>query len=246
MQHPGPPPILTQNPQYQNRPFLFGDNINQRIILPNYLFEELKDLPDTKLSFRQHIRRSLSGKYTGLGANVDPLAKSIKHDLTLNINLTLAILQDEIRYAIEDSIGTCTTWSPVPVFSKLLRIVALASGRIFVGRPLSRDEEWIKWTVDYTVDCAAAVADVAKIRPWLRPLLVPLKPRIRTSMEYRRKIAEKLRPVLTDMIESAKRVAEMGDGDDNGGVRRGGLGSGDEHSLATWSMVCMPHVCACS
>lgn len=150
----------------------------------------------------------------------------------MNINLTLAILQDEIRYAVEESIGDCKDWTPVPIFSKLLRIVALASGRIFVGRPLSRDEEWIKLTVDYTVDCSNVVKEVQAISPWLQPLLVPLNPRIRTAMEYRKKVAAKLKPKLTEMIENAKKVEKMDDDQYSEFV------PSDEHSLATWSMVC--------
>lgn len=210
---------------------MFGSK-RELVILPNYLFEELKDLPDAQLSFRQQAIRTLNGKYTGLGKNVTPLAESVKNELTMNINITLAILQDEIRYAVEEGIGNCPGWTPVPVFAKLLRIVALASGRIFVGKPLSHDEEWIKLTINYTVDCSNAVKEVSKINPWLRPLLVPFSPSIRTAMEYRRRVAEKLRPQLTEMIEAAKNADKI---DDDQNFDK--IAPSDQHTLATWSMV---------
>lgn len=171
------------------------------------------------------------GKYTGLGKNVTPLADSVRNELTMNINITLAILQDEIRYAVEEGIGNCPDWTPVQIFGKLLRIVALASGRIFVGRPLSRDEEWIELTINYTEDCANVVRDVGKINPWLRPILVPFMPRIRTAMQYRKKVAAKLRPQMTEMIEAAKNAANIDDDQEFGHV------PSDQHTLATWSMV---------
>src|ERR1700691_5001807 len=104
---------------------MFGKR-KELIILPNYLFDELKDLPDAELSFRQQLFKTLNGKYTGLGKNVVPLVESVKNELTMNINITLALLQDEIRYAVEEGIGDCQDWAGVKIFEKLLRIVALA------------------------------------------------------------------------------------------------------------------------
>jgi hypothetical protein len=190
-------------------------------------------LPDTQLSFRQQVYKTLNGKYTGLGKNVTPLAESVKNELTMNINITLAILQDEIRYAVEEGIGNCSDWTSIKIFEKLLRIVALASGRIFVGRPLSRDEEWIKLTVNYTVDCSNAVKDVGKIKPLLRPILVPLTPSIRTAMQYRRKVAAKLKPQVKEMIEASKKIQKDDDDDDD----HHDFAPSDQHSMATWSMV---------
>lgn len=211
--------------------FSNGKTVNY-IILPNYLFGELKDLPDHDLSFRQQAYKTLNGKYTGLGLNVTPLSESVKNELTMNINTTLAILQDEIQYAIEEGIGNCPDWTPVKVFEKLLRIVALASGRIFVGRPLCRDEEWIHLTINYTVDSANAVKDVAKIPTYFRPFVVPFISSIREAAKYRQKVADKLRPQLSEMLEASKHIQNE-DEDDHFDVM-----PSDQHSLATWSLVC--------
>ena len=214
---------------------MFG-KADKYIILPNYLFDELKDLPDHDLSFRQHAYRMLNGKYTGLGKNVTPLAESVRNELTMNINTTLAILQDEIQYAVEEGIGNCPDWAPVKVFEKLLRIVALASGRIFVGRPLCRDEEWIDLTINYTVDSANAVKEVQQIPMFLRPIVVPFISSIRKAAEYRQKVAGKLKPQLNEMLEASKHIQNE-DEDDHFDVV-----PSDQHSLATWSLVCAPRV----
>lgn len=216
--------------QFQNKPFIFGRR-EKRIILPNYLFDELKDLPDDRLSFRQNAYKLLNGKYTGLGKNVPPLAESVKNELTMNINTTLSILQDEIQYAVEEGLGNCPDWTPVRVFEKLLRIVALASGRIFVGRPLCRDEEWINLTINYTVDASNAIKDVQNIPLFLRPFLVPFRTSIRKAAEYRRRVAEKLKPQLNEMVEAYRRIRNE-DGDSHIDTM-----PTDEHNLATWSFV---------
>jgi hypothetical protein len=81
---------------------LFGKR--KLVILPNYLFDELKDPPDAELSFRQHVFKTMNGKYTGLGKNDVPLIESVSNELTMNMNITLALLQDKIHYT-EEGIG---------------------------------------------------------------------------------------------------------------------------------------------
>ena len=79
--------------QFQNKPFMFGSR-KEILIFPNYLFVEFKDLPDAQLSFRQQVCETLSKKYTGLWKNITPLPESVKAELAMNINITLAVLQD--------------------------------------------------------------------------------------------------------------------------------------------------------
>jgi hypothetical protein len=82
--------------------------------------------------------------------------------LTKSIGAMQKDLQDEARDAVAKHIGPCEgishdscslfaassltiepAWTPIPVFSKVLHIIALMSGRVFVGLPLSRNEEWV-------------------------------------------------------------------------------------------------------
>lgn len=212
---------------------MFGVDKDEAIFLPNHLFEEVKDLPDNILSMRQHAKTILNGKYTGLGENVGPVAESLKNELTMNINLTLALLYDEIRYAVEEGIGDCPHWTPVKIHQKNLRIVALSAMRIFVGRPLCRDEEWLKFVINFTVNSAKAIKEVRVMKPWLRPFLTPFSPSIRKAVEYRRKVAAKLKPQLTDMIEAAKNADKYDDD------QYAYFAEDDQHTLAIWSMVNM-------
>lgn len=187
-------------------------------------------MPDNQLSFRESANRVLLGKYTGLGQNIPPLAGSVKNELTKNINITLALLQDEIQYAVQENVGDLPAWTPVHIFGRLLRIVAIASSRVFVGRPLCRDEDWIQMTVNYTVDASNAVKEVQKIRPILRPFLVPFNKKVRRAADYRRRVAEKLRPELTRMTEAHKTLGDEDEDNFSSSVT-------EQHNLATWSLV---------
>jgi hypothetical protein len=74
------------------------------------------------------------------------------------INITLAILQDEIRYAVEEGIENCPGWNPVKTFETCYGSSLWQAAVPFVGRPLSGDEEWFKSNVNYTVDCSKTSA----------------------------------------------------------------------------------------
>jgi cytochrome P450 len=198
-------------------------------MLPNYLFEELKDLPDEQLSARQSAHKVLNGDYTGLGSN-PPLAGAVMKELFNNVDGTLAILQDEINYAVEEGIGSCPDWTPVVIWDKLLRIVALSSGRVLVGRPLSRDEEWIYMVKNYTADAIKACQDVLSVPRLVRPVVVPFLKSIRNAKNYRIAVAAKLKPQLQDMVEAHRKMVVD---DDNSYFESL---PDDFHSLAVWSL----------
>ena len=131
------------------------------------------------------------------------MVQSVKIDLTRNIARTLQGLQDEADFAIPSCIGECEDWTPIQFFPKILRVIALLSGRIFVGLPLCRNEEWITTTINYTMDIFAAVPQIRKLNPILKPFLAPWLPEVRRIKQNRIKGARLLRPILekrfTDM-----------------------------------------------
>ena len=102
------------------------------------------------------------------------------------------------------------------------------------ANPSARDEEWIKLTTNYTVDVSNAIKEVQKIPPYLRPFLVRFNSSIRGAIEYRQRVAKKLKPQLNEMIEARKQIRDE-DHDGHFDVT-----ASDQHSLATWSMVCVP------
>ena len=145
--------------QFGAKPFIFGKD-DKRIMLPIHLFEEIKNLPEDQISLQQYAYKIFNGHYTGLGQKNPAGIGAIRNELTTNINSTLAVLQDEIEYGVQEEFGNFKEWSPIAVYGKLLRVVALASGRIFVGLPLSRDEDWIDITINYTVACVQVCSKV--------------------------------------------------------------------------------------
>lgn len=158
------------------------------------------------MDFNKGIYHRFLGKYTTLGelaSESNVLVESVKIDLTRNIARTLEGLQDEADFAIPDCIGECEDWTPIQFYSKTLRIIALLSGRIFVGLPLCRNEEWIAATINYTMDVFSAVNPLRSIPPLLRPFKAPWVPEVQRIKQHRINGARLLKPILD------KRFADM-------------------------------------
>ena len=83
------------------------------------------------------------------------------------------MVYDEVKDAIRDELPKCSDWTAVPIYMKLVTMVAKISGRIFVGPDLCRKEDYVDCAVNYTLDVISVLHEVKKINPWLRPVLAP-------------------------------------------------------------------------
>ncbi|KAB8291536.1 hypothetical protein EYC80_006337 [Monilinia laxa] len=191
--------LIEGSAKYPHTPFIIPTS-PPTLILPLSTHSEVRNLPENKASFAEVMRRMFHAKYTGMGNDSPAMIKAVKLDLTRHVASTMDALQDEMRYALDQELGTCEDWTKVVLYQKLLRIVALLSGRIFVGRPLSRSEHWITSSIRYTVDCVAAKERVIKYPAWIRYLAVPFLPEIRRVNEHKVKGAKLLKPIVDRCI----------------------------------------------
>jgi cytochrome P450 len=89
---------------------------------------------------------------------------------------------------------------------KIMRVVAIASGRVFVGPELCRNEDYLGVSVNYTLYLLEAVNAVSGISPWLRFFLAARTPevkKVRQSIDDADKV---LRPVVTARREAARNI----------------------------------------
>ncbi|TGO19308.1 hypothetical protein BTUL_0005g01580 [Botrytis tulipae] len=171
------------------------------VVLPLNMHDEFRNLPENKASFQKEIDRSFIGEHTGIGKDSSPLIKAVKIDLNRHLASTLEPLQDETRYALDKELGTCENWTQFTVNRTFVRVVALLSGRVFVGIPLSRTEEWITISTQFTEYAARARERVAKYPTWLRPFATPFLPEIRKIEQHKAVGAKLLRPIIQERIQ---------------------------------------------
>ncbi|KAL3417887.1 hypothetical protein PVAG01_10897 [Phlyctema vagabunda] len=173
-----------------------------RVILPPRYIDEVKSLPESKISFVASVTDKFAGEYTSLGPIQQPLINSVRVDLTRSISATLEGLQNEAEFAFPEVLGPCEEWTSVHMYSKVLRIIAFLSGRIFVGLPLCRDEEWVKTTIEYTGDAFAAVEPIRKHPKFLRPLVAPFLPSLWKIANHKAISERLLGPILKERLAS--------------------------------------------
>ncbi|OBT50098.1 hypothetical protein VE04_09711 [Pseudogymnoascus sp. 24MN13] len=185
--------------KYPDSPFVLPTN-PPMVILPHACVNEVKSLPENKVSFMKDVQHMFTGKVTGIGEESHEILSAVKIDLTRHLASVLDGLQDETRYAINSEFGPCEDWTPQPVYFKLTRIVALLSGRVFVGRPLSRDEAWLTATINYTWACIQASDACKRYSPYIRNIVGPYLKEVKDLKKHRQDGADLLQPLLNDLL----------------------------------------------
>lgn len=182
--------------KYPDTPFILGDVV----VLPKSTLDEIRNLPEHQASFNKMVRKVMHSKYTSFGTDHVELTSAVKVDLTRHINSYLDGLQDELRYGLDKELGPCEDWTSVHLYYQLARIVALLSGRVFVGLPLSREEEWIDASINYTRDVIMAREAVEKQPAIMRPFFARFLPEVKSVKRYGERCAILLAPLIEEIL----------------------------------------------
>ncbi|WYZ35209.1 hypothetical protein EsH8_I_001485 [Colletotrichum jinshuiense] len=173
------------------------------VVAPKFM-NELKRLPDDVLSFNKAIEESMHAKYTGVDTNIDLLPHTVKTALTPALVRLNPVIAEEVVEALRSELPQSGTWTEVKIMEKMMRVIAMASGRVFIGPELCRSEKYLDASINYTIDLMKAVRAVADITPWMRPFLAARKPEVRRVSQRLDEADRFLRPVVTARREAAK------------------------------------------
>ncbi|GIC87506.1 cytochrome P450 [Aspergillus udagawae] len=189
--------------KFPDRPFVLS-LLDPTVILPHHVIDEVKSLPETRVSIEANNHRRFFGEYTLMGAKSDELVASVKQNLTRNVGALIPELIEEIAHATPTVIDVSPRSPSVtlPVYNTMLRYIALLTGRTVVGLPLSRSEEWVSSSINYAVESMEAGHQLraypASIRKWLGPFL----PRVRKVKEHQLRICRMLEGLLVEQQRS--------------------------------------------
>ena len=171
------------------------------IILPAKLIDEIKSLPETTVSTARELYRRAAGKYSKMGTNSVAAIKALKVDLSRDIN-TISTIEEETIYSLFKVIGICEDWTAVPVYQSINRIIALVSGRIFVGLPLSRTEDWVQIAINWANDVFALLTRTARYPVWLRSIIIPYLSDTKKVTQHRVQAKRFFEPTFTEQIQA--------------------------------------------
>ncbi|KAK7686510.1 hypothetical protein QCA50_010108 [Cerrena zonata] len=168
------------------------------------LVDELRRMPDEMVSFQAAAEDLVQLKYTfGEGSAIH--MDLIRNKLTRSLAALLPDIQDEIIASFNDLIPARDDWTSITVLPAMQKIVARVSSRVFVGRPLCRNEEYLNLSIFHTLS-------VARTRKLLGLTPHILKPFIGRFVNESKQGIKKGETFLNPLIEERlRRIDETGD-----------------------------------
>lgn len=210
---------LISSIQYPNTAFAVPTS-PPLVILPIFMIDEVKSLPEDSVSAARELFRRAAGHYSKMGTNSIAAIKALRLDLSRKTT-TIPILIEETNFAFSQTLQTYADWTPVSIFPNFNHIVALVTGRLFLGKQLSREEEWISISTDWSNDVFALLRRTQRYPSWLRPYIIPYLSETNRVLEGRQRAKAFLRPSLEAHLDAKE---------------QGMPPPGDEESLTTWMM----------
>jgi hypothetical protein len=178
-------------------------------VIPNRFADELRNR--TELSFDQATAKDFFPSYPGFEplkfiiADNGPIKQTIRGKLTQSLNLVTPALAEETVAALHDIFGENPEWHVTPLKQGILHLVARLNSRVFLGKPLCRNEQWLDIAKNYTVDCVVAAQKMRVAPAIVRPIyfwFVEECARIRTHVRNARKL-------ITPEVELRKERAQQ-------------------------------------
>lgn len=204
--------------KYPNTPF-YLPLYPPLLIVPKSVIQDIKSYSDEEASFEAFLKDTLHPKLTGVG-NVEPIMISVvKNDISRQVASSLAYLQDEAAYSFKQQLGPCEDWTSFVLYPKVAEIVALVSSRVFVGRPLSRDKEWVSATINYTFEAMKAKNAIPKLPGWILSIIGPHIKEVKSLHKFREHASDLMKPILDAQLAkegNEKLYSEEGDEAGNG------------------------------
>ncbi|KAF6815875.1 cytochrome p450 monooxygenase [Colletotrichum plurivorum] len=193
--------------KYPDTPFIVPAD-PPRVILPMNLYQEVIHADDADFSFRAELYDVFLGRFTHIGEDARDVIDAVRLDLTRNLNGVLQPIQDEASHALAELVPESTEWTTLALQKTVLRMVGLMSGRVFVGLPLSRDEEWLAASVNFTVDVSRSRLGMLRWNRWIRPFVLRFLPEVRHMIGEQKRAHEWMRPLVDDFIRDSEGVGE--------------------------------------
>ncbi|PYH88391.1 putative cytochrome P450 [Aspergillus ellipticus CBS 707.79] len=133
-------------------------------------------------------------------ANNEVFQDAMRMQLTKNQDLIVRPLSEETELALEDLWTEDAAWHDLSLRSSILRLVARQSSRVFLGDKVCRNPDWLRISMNYTVDAFIAAYTLRLWPKFLRPFVACLLP-------WCRKLPRELqeaREIITPVVEGRR------------------------------------------
>ncbi|KAE8405033.1 cytochrome P450 [Aspergillus pseudonomiae] len=194
----------------------------KRIILNAKYANEIRS--HDALSFGLHTANDFHAHITGFepfkqGTNDDKVFQdAVRMKLTQSLGNLTQPLVDETVITLQTNWTDDTTWHALPLKSSMLKIVAQLSSRIFLGDQICRDPNWLRITVDYTIDSFKAAEElrlwpkaIRAIVAWFLPSCRKIRAELQEAQDIIRPVLDTRRREKQDAISAGKKPERYND-----------------------------------
>ncbi|KAJ3504346.1 hypothetical protein NLJ89_g7978 [Agrocybe chaxingu] len=177
--------------RFPNAMFKVADMFQWMVVITDpKTVDEVRKLPDNVASSSEANDEILQTEFT-LGEH---LSRNPYHVPIIRVQLTKALPQllpdvhEEVVHAFQELMPVTDKWAKVTPLPTMMKIFARASNRIFVGRPLCRNPEFIELNVQYSVDVIKTGIILRLLprflRPWVKPLISSVDNRFEQGLKH--------------------------------------------------------------
>ncbi|OCK76206.1 cytochrome P450 [Lepidopterella palustris CBS 459.81] len=166
------------------------------IVIPPKYTEEIR--LDERMTFKSWLKKDFFTEYPGFegfkpAVDNNVFIDSVRIGLTQSLGQIVGILEKETKLCLNESMPLSNEWQETHFDKVALRMIARLSSRTFLPEPLCYNEEWLKISVDYTVDFFTAAYVLRLFPPPIRAVVhwfLPYTRKLRQSVATARGIIE--------------------------------------------------------
>ncbi|PYH91567.1 cytochrome P450 [Aspergillus ellipticus CBS 707.79] len=195
----------------KDRMFQFRRADTDMLVLPPKYVEDIRKLPNTVASPTVAHVHNLMGSST----NMHIILRSNLHFRTLQLKLTPNLnsltrpMQEEVNFAMEQELTQSEDeWVTVKPYHTILDFVARVSARIFLGKPLCRNPEWLEVSTQFTENVFVSLVFLRLFPMWTHKILNWFMPSSYRGSAYVRKAKKLLVPEIIRRRDNAAKGIE--------------------------------------
>ncbi|PWY74047.1 cytochrome P450 [Aspergillus eucalypticola CBS 122712] len=158
------------------------------LVLPMRYLEEVRLISPSKLSSKGAQTGNLAPEYTSMqflyhsNLHLDVLKKKLIPDLYNYVDKA----KEELVYGWERDLPHTDEWTLVSIENHLRMLVARMTAKVFMGAPTCRDPDWLRISIDFSVDLFTTAFTIKMFPPWLYGIVARLVPaRYRTFRQLK-------------------------------------------------------------
>ncbi|OGM45786.1 hypothetical protein ABOM_005478 [Aspergillus bombycis] len=216
--------------QCKDKIFQFRRADTDMLVLPPKYVDDIRKLPNDVASPTVAHVHNLMGSST----NMHIILRSNLHFRTLQLKLTPHLntltrpMQDETKEKEERVNRTTDDWVTIKPYHTLLDFVARVSARIFLGKPLCRNPEWLEISTQFTENVFVSLVFLRLLPIWTHKIVSWFMPSSYRGTAYIKRAKKLLVPEILRRRETeAERIEEPEE---------------NKHNLLSWMMeIAMPH-----